>query len=161
MDMFDEGIHILDIHLSVSIKTDESFDFQFITVFLDEIISGLIRCTASPIDRMIKDDDEVFRMLLFLIFEHLQCIIARAVIDKDQLSEPCMDNLIDDFADLFFLVIDPDIEDKIIFFSLILPMSDLMFILFISLIDSRLGNESGQLESIFGMFIEYIDIEVE
>ena len=71
MDMFDEDIHILDIHLSVSIKPDESFDLEFITVFLDEIISRLIRCTASSIYRVIKDDDERFRILSLLFLKDL------------------------------------------------------------------------------------------
>ena len=72
-----------------------------------------------------------------------------------------MNDFIDNFAYCFFFIIDSDIEDKIIFFISIVSMSDLIFIFFISCVDSSLGNESGQLEFIFGNLIECVDIEIE
>lgn len=159
--MLHKNIHIFDIHLSISIKSDESFYLELVAVLLDEVISGLICGTASSIDRMTEDDDECVRMMFLLFLEYLQGIVARPVIDKDYFPESCMNDLLDDFADLLFLVIDPDIEDKLIFFIGIVSMSDLVFVLVISCIHSVLRNESGQLEFIFGMFIEHVDIEIE
>ena len=72
-----------------------------------------------------------------------------------------MDDFIDNLAYRFFLVIDPDIEDEIIFFSRIVPMSYLILILVVSFIDGFLRDESGELESVLGMFVEHVDIEIE
>lgn len=72
-----------------------------------------------------------------------------------------MDDFIDDLANRFFFVIDPDIEYEIIFFSRIVPMRYLILVLIISFIDRFLGDESGELESILGMFVEHVDIEIE
>gem|GEM_PF-2548090 len=71
MDMFHKDFHVFDIHLSISIKTHESFDFQLIAVFLDEIISGLIGCTTSSIDGMRKNDNERLRILFLFFLKHL------------------------------------------------------------------------------------------
>ena len=83
MDMFDEGVHVFDVHLSVRIESYEPFDLEFIAVFLDEVISRLIGRAASPVDRMIQDDDELPRVLIPFISKHLERIVARAVIDQD------------------------------------------------------------------------------
>lgn len=68
MNMFDKSFHIFDIHLSIRIESDESFDLQFIAVFLDEIVSCLIGCPASSIDRVCKNNNHCIRILvLFFI----------------------------------------------------------------------------------------------
>jgi len=72
-----------------------------------------------------------------------------------------VDDFIDNLANHFIFIIYPDIEDKIVFFTNIMSMSHLILILFVSFVDSSLGNVPGQLESIFGVFVEHIDIEVE
>jgi hypothetical protein len=71
MYLSDKHFHIFDIHLSISIVTDESFDFEFISVLLDEVVSGLIGSTSSSINSMIQDDDECFRILSLFLLEHM------------------------------------------------------------------------------------------
>lgn len=161
LDMFHERLHILHIHLSVRIESDESFDLELIAVSLDEIISGLIGSASSPIDGMGDDDKHVIAVLLLLIKQHLQRIVRGSVIDQDDFPESRMNDLIDHLADGFLFVVTPDIEDEIIFLSLILPMEDLLLVLEICLVDSGLGDESGQLEFILGLFVQCVDIEIE
>jgi hypothetical protein len=72
-----------------------------------------------------------------------------------------MNNFIDNGTDRFFFVIYPDIEDEIILLISVMPMCNLILILNISGIDSFPGNKSGQLESVLGMFIQDINIEIE
>gem|GEM_PF-5347108 len=72
-----------------------------------------------------------------------------------------MNDFIDDLAYFLFFVIDPDIENKIIFFIGIVSIDNLVIVLIISFIDSFLRNIPGQLKSVLGMLIEQIYIEVE
>ena len=83
MNMFDKRFHIFDIHLSIRIESDEPLYFQFIAISFDEIISGLIRSTASSIDRMVKNNDKRIRILLFFVFKDIQGIVSWSIIDKD------------------------------------------------------------------------------
>jgi hypothetical protein len=83
MDMVNESFHIFDIHLPISIEADESFDLELISISFDEVISCLICCSSSSIDRMIKDNNERLRILFLFFLNHLQGIVIGSIIDKD------------------------------------------------------------------------------
>lgn len=160
MNMFDERFHILDIHLSIRIESDKSFNFQLISISFDEIVSCLISCPTSSIDGMRKNDYHNVRILMLLFIQGRYD--RRAITDKHYFPEPCSNNIINhsrNHRSLF--IIHSDIENEIILFSYIFPTKDLFFVFIISFVDSHLRNESGQLKRIFGLSIECIDIEVE
>ncbi|MEI7558812.1 MAG: hypothetical protein WCJ45_08815 [bacterium] len=69
--MFHKSLHIFDIHLTIRIETNKPFDFELVTIVLNEIISGLISSTTSSIDSMVENYDNSIRILLFFALKNV------------------------------------------------------------------------------------------
>lgn len=160
MNMVYKSIHIFDIHLAIRIKSHKSFHLEFVSIHLNKIVSGLICSSSSSIDRMRQDNNKRIKVLLLFLFKNFQGMITRTIIDKNNFSESCGDDFINNTPHSQFFVICSDIKNKFIFFISITSLVNTRFISIISLFDSSLRDKSRKLESISGLFIEQANIKV-
>ena len=99
LEVGDEGIHIFDIHLVISIKEDDVFDVTRFPKSTEELDGSFVSSAVSAVDEMIDEDDEGMGVLGHFFSDDIGHAVGRSVIDDEDFDEPCCDDFVDHFTD--------------------------------------------------------------